>query len=106
MASGEATGALGIVGKAVLGVEKRPYVRTFGVLAVVTLVEFQIPFISTDILSKSLQIVFLVAFSIAKAALVVAYYMHLRYEPRVLAYIPLVPLILIAGLVVVITYPA
>ena len=106
MATGEVTGALRAVGRASLGVEKRPYVRVFAALAASTAVEFQIPLPPiSDILSKDLQIVFLVAFAIVKASMVVAYYMHLRYEPRVLAYIPLAPLILIAALVAVITYP-
>ncbi len=103
MESEATTAAAGIVRRAALEIQRRPYVRVFGALAVMTLVEFQIPFISTDVLSKSLQIVFLLAFAITKASMVVAYYMHLRYEPRVLAYIPLVPLILIAGLVATIT---
>jgi len=106
MASAAATGILeraGTIGKAVLGVEKRPYVRAFGVLALLTVVEFQIPFISTDILSKDLQVLFLILFSITKAAIVVAYYMHLRYEPRVMTYVPLASLVLVGALVAVIT---
>ena len=101
MATAGATGAVGAVHRATLEIEKRPYVRAFAALALMTFVEIQIPGLA---IAKAFQIVFLVAFAVTKASIVVAYYMHLRYEPRVLAYIPLVPLILIAGLVVTITF--
>lgn len=81
-------------------IRKRPYVQAFGVLAVLTFVEIQIPGLS---IAKTEQIAFLIALAVTKASLVVAYYMHLRYEPRILAYIPLAPLILIAALLLVIT---
>jgi cytochrome c oxidase subunit IV len=41
--------------------------------------------------------------STIKASLVVAYYMHLRYEPRWLALIPLAGLALVAVLVAALT---
>ena len=100
MATAGATGAIGGVHRAALEIEKRPYVRAFAALALMTFVEIQIPGLA---IAKALQIAFLVAFAVTKASIVVAYYMHLRYEPRALAYIPLVPLILIAGLVITIT---
>ena len=77
-------------------VAKRPYVLVFAILAVVTLIElnvysFGLPRIET--------ITILVVLATIKASLVVAYYMHLRYEPRWLALIPLVGLALVAVLV-------
>jgi cytochrome c oxidase subunit IV len=75
---------------------KRPYFLVFVVLAVVTLVElnaygFGLPQLGTIIL--------LVVLATIKASLVVAYYMHLRYEPRWLGLIPLAGLALVAVLV-------
>ena len=77
-------------------IHKRPYVVVFVILAVVTLVElnvnnFGLPHLET--------IAILVVLATAKASLVVAYYMHLRYEPRWLALIPLAGLALVAVLV-------
>ena len=75
---------------------KRPYVLVFAVLAIVTLIElnvysFGLPRVET--------ITILVVLATIKASLVVAYYMHLRYEPRWLALIPLAGLALVAVLV-------
>ncbi len=98
-----AEGRVGTVGaiRAAFDIEKRPYVRAFMALALLTLIEIQVP--GLTFLAKQIQIAFLVAFAITKASIVAAYYMHLRYEPRVLAYIPLVPIVLLAGLVISIT---
>src|SRR5712664_164303 len=79
---------------------KRPYVLVFAVLAIVTLVElnvysFGFPRVET--------ITILVVLATLKASLVVAYYMHLRYEPRWLALIPLAGLALVAVLVAALT---
>jgi cytochrome c oxidase subunit 4 len=79
---------------------KRPYVIVFVILAVVTLIElnvygFGLPRIET--------IVILVSLATIKASLVVAYYMHLRYEPRWLMLIPLGGLALVAVLVAALT---
>jgi cytochrome c oxidase subunit 4 len=80
--------------------KKRPYVIVFVILAVVTLVElnvngFGLPHLET--------IIILVVLATIKASLVVAYYMHLRYEPRWLALIPLAGLALVAVLVAALT---
>ncbi len=77
-------------------VAKRPYVIVFAVLGVVTFLElnvngFGLPHLET--------ITILVVLATMKASLVVAYYMHLRYEPRWLALIPLGGLALVAVLV-------
>lgn len=82
-------------------VKKRPYVLVFGTLAVVTLIELAI---TTGgyfpMLADALRISLLVVLSTTKASLVVAYYMHLRYEPRWLLLIPLGGLALVTVLVV------
>ncbi|MFQ5919753.1 MAG: cytochrome C oxidase subunit IV family protein [Thermoplasmata archaeon] len=76
---------------------KRPYIPVFIALGLLTLVEVQIP--GMDI-AKSSQIFLLMIFAIGKAALVVLYYMHVRYEPRALAWIALVPLFLAIAMLV------
>ncbi|HLB67399.1 MAG TPA: cytochrome C oxidase subunit IV family protein [Thermoplasmata archaeon] len=87
------------VSKTIHGVRK-PYLLVFVFLAVITIIEVQIPTFGTSIgLQKPEQIVFLMATAVAKASLVALYYMHLRYEPVVLRYLPLVPLGLVAILV-------
>ncbi|MCJ2531631.1 MAG: cytochrome C oxidase subunit IV family protein, partial [Candidatus Thermoplasmatota archaeon] len=63
----------------------------FIALGILTLIEVQIP--GLDIVKGS-QIFLLMIFAISKGALVVLYYMHLRYEPRVLALVALIPLLL------------
>ncbi len=92
------TGATGL-GKAMEAV-RRPYVIVFLMLALITVFELQVPTRFAEMgLQKSQQIAILVATAAAKAALVALYYMHLRYEPLVLKYVPLVPLGLMAILV-------
>lgn len=83
---------------------KRPYLAVFGILFIVTGIELAIttPGYSPDI-EATLRIVLLVVLSTVKAGLVVAYYMHLRYEPRWLALIPLAGLALVAVLVAALT---
>ncbi len=87
------------VSKAVHSVRK-PYLLVFVFLAFITIIEVQIPTLGPTIgLEKPEQIVFLMATAVAKGSLVALYYMHLRYEPLVLRYLPLVPLGLVAILV-------
>lgn len=78
---------------------KRPYIPVFITLAVLTLIEVQTP--NFDV-QKNLIVTVLIALSVAKATLVVLYYMHLRYEPRQLAAIPLGAIILVVVLVLTI----
>jgi cytochrome c oxidase subunit 4 len=66
-----------------------PYFLVFVLLAVLTVVEI---WISGLDISKSRQITVLMAFATGKALLVVLYYMHLRYESRILSYVLLIPL--------------
>lgn len=77
---------------------RRPYVAVFIALAAITVVELQVP---TLPVGKLEQVLLLMATAAGKAALVVLYYMHLRYEPRLLALVPLVPLGLVFILVAV-----
>ena len=79
---------------------KRPYVVVFVVLAAVTFVELNVYSLGLPHLET---IVILVVLATVKASLVVAYYMHLRYEPRWLALIPLAGLALVAVLVAALT---
>ena len=82
---------------------KRPYVAILVFLAVVTVVEVQIPTIGAAWgIAHELQIVFLMGTAIIKAAMVALYYMHLRYEPRVLRLLPVGPLVFVGLLVLVV----
>src|SRR5438034_10834936 len=85
---------------AVEELKKRPYVVVFVVLAVVTLVELSVYSLGLPHLET---IIILVILATVKARLVVAYYMHLRYEPRWVALIPLAGLALVAVLVAALT---
>jgi len=83
---------------------KRPYVAVFGTLAVVTAIELAITTSGYfPAIEPTLRIILLVVLSTMKAGLVVAYYMHLRYEPRWLALIPLAGLALVGVLVSALT---
>lgn len=66
------------------------YTVVFGFLAVATVVEVVLAELPTGIL----LIPILLGISAVKAGLVVAYYMHLRVDPRIFSYILLVPLAL------------
>jgi caa(3)-type oxidase subunit IV len=80
--------------------KKRPYVVVFVVLAAVTFVELSVYGLGLPHLEA---ILILVVLATIKGSLVVAYYMHLRYEPRWLALIPLAGLALVAVLVAALT---
>jgi cytochrome c oxidase subunit 4 len=66
------------------------YTVVFVFLAVATVLEVLL----AELPSGILLIPILLAISVVKAGLVVAYYMHLRVDPRIFAYILLVPLAL------------
>ncbi len=79
---------------------KRPYVYVFLALAVVTLIEVWISQQSFPTLDRISILVVLATF---KASLVVAYYMHLKYEPRWMLLIPFGALALVFVLVAALT---
>jgi len=78
---------------------KKPYFAVFLVLGVVTLFEINVPSFGAYGIPKAAQVMMLMATAVAKGTLVALYYMHLKYEPLVLRYVPLVPLGLVAILV-------
>jgi len=82
---------------------KRPYVLVLVLLAVVTVMEIQVPNLGPWFgISESVIILLLVVSSAAKASMVALYYMHLRYEPRVLKILPVGPLAFVVLLILVV----
>ncbi len=79
---------------------KRPYVYVFLALAVVTLIEVWISQQSFPAVERISVLIVLATF---KASLVVAYYMHLKYEPRWMMLIPFGALALVFVLVAALT---
>lgn len=69
---------------------KPNYLRIFVFLALLTVVEVAVAFAQ---IPKTSQVLLLVALAIAKASLVAAYYMHLRFEGRLLRLIAVAPLL-------------
>lgn len=67
------------------------YAAVFGVLGVLTLVELGVA--RTPGIPRMGVVVALVTLAIAKAALIALFYMHLRYETRILRLTVLVPLV-------------
>jgi len=66
----------------------RIYVTVFGMLFLLTILELSV----NDVIpGEGPQVAALVALMIAKASLVVLYYMHLRWESRVLRWLVLIP---------------
>jgi len=79
---------------------KRPYVYVFLALAVATLVEVYVAGLQFLAIYR---VTFLIVMATAKASLVAAYYMHLRYEPRWIMLIPFGALALVFILVAALT---
>ena len=67
------------------------YMAIFAWLGVLTAAEIGVTFLP---LAKTLMAVMLVSMALAKAVLVAAYFMHLKFEKRTLAVIAVVPLLL------------
>ncbi len=72
-------------------VQRTQYVVVFVVLGVLTLVELGV--VRTSGISKTAVIVALVALAVAKASLIALFYMHLRFETRILRLTVLGPLL-------------
>lgn len=70
---------------------RRPYMRVFAFLVLLTVVEVGVAFV---LAASSAKAPLLIALALAKATLVAMYYMHLRFEGRVLRLIAIFPLIL------------
>ena len=69
----------------------RPYMRVFGFLILLTAAEVGVAFVLS---ASTAKVPLLIALAIAKAALVAMYYMHLRFEGRLLRLIAIFPFIL------------
>ena len=67
------------------------YMAIFGLLAALTLAEVGVTFVP---MSRMVIGAMLVAMAMIKAILVAAYFMHLKFETKVLAGIAVVPMIL------------
>lgn len=76
---------------------RRPYIPVFVMLGVLTLIEL---WVSALAVPWGNRIGALMILAISKGSLVVLYYMHLRYEPRLLSLIPLIPVFMAIGLLV------
>jgi cytochrome c oxidase subunit IV len=72
------------------------YMAIWGWLAILTVLE-----VGAYFLPPPSKWVLLVAFAVAKAALVGLYFMHLRFETRTLSYIALTPLVIAVLLLLV-----
>jgi cytochrome c oxidase subunit 4 len=77
---------------------KPNYIRIFIVLAVLTIIEVMASF---TISTKALLVLFLILLAASKAGLVVAYYMHLRFERAPVRVVALGPIILVVLLTAV-----
>jgi cytochrome c oxidase subunit 4 len=72
-------------------VHNRPYLRIFLTLAALTGVEV---ILASLIQGPALRMIALLSLAIVKAALVALYFMHLRYDHRLLAVVGGVPMVL------------
>jgi cytochrome c oxidase subunit 4 len=70
---------------------RRQYVAVFVVLGVLTLVELAV--VRTPGIARGAVVVALVTIAVAKAALIALFYMHLRFETRILRLTVLGPLL-------------
>ncbi len=57
----------------------RPYFKVLVVLAILTVIEVSITYTS---ISEAIQLWILIAIAFAKALTVIAFYMHVKYEPK------------------------
>jgi cytochrome c oxidase subunit IV len=71
--------------------KRAPYLVAFGVLIALTLVEIGV--VRTAGIPHGAAVVALIAIAVAKAALIALFYMHLRYETRILKLTVLGPLV-------------
>jgi len=83
------------------GASVKTYLLIGVVLAVLTVVEWQLP---QHMAHGALLVVTLLGTAFFKAALVAGFYMHLRYDSRVYVGIAVLSLVLIAYFLVLLTY--
>ncbi|MFQ5888831.1 MAG: cytochrome C oxidase subunit IV family protein [Gemmatimonadota bacterium] len=76
-----------------------PYLAVFGGLALLTVVELGVAFMG---LPRAVTILGLLGLAIWKALLVALYFMHLRFEPRLVSVVAAAPLLPAAILVVLV----
>ena len=69
------------------------YLKVFGALAVITAIEVGVAALALD---TTLRIIILMGMAATKVALVASYYMHLKYDQRILTIIGGFPILLVA----------
>jgi cytochrome c oxidase subunit 4 len=77
------------------GASMSTYNMVFVVLAIVTLLE-----LGAAELAGAINIIAVLALTTVKAVLVVAYYMHLKYEKPILTWLFVVPMIMGVGVII------
>jgi cytochrome c oxidase subunit 4 len=75
----------------------KTYLKIFGALAVLTLVEV---FLSQSSLPHTPMVVLLIALALVKAGLVALYFMHLHYDAKFLSIIAYAPLVVASILII------
>lgn len=83
---------------------KRPYMAIFWLLLALTVVEVSSIFLPEGAVPDFIIAIFLLTLAVAKAALVAMYYMHLRYDPRLLWAVFLGPFLLAILFAVIIIF--
>ena len=73
---------------------RKDYIRIFVALLVLTIIEVGITYLKMD---RRIMTVLMVGLALTKASLVGLYFMHLRYEKRLLLWVAALPLPLAGG---------
>ena len=77
---------------------RRPYLKVFVALAVLTAIEVGIAGLA---IAKAVQVALLLGLAAAKASLVALYYMHLKYDQRILAIVGGFPILLVVIMLII-----
>lgn len=77
------------------GSKFKEYAVAMVILAVLTAIEIYTPELAAN---RDIVNPLLMAIATAKGFFVVSYYMHLKYEPNFIRWIPAIPLFFVAGL--------
>lgn len=78
--------------------QQRPYLKVFVALAVLTAIEVGVAGLA---LGETMRVILLLGLAAAKASLVALFYMHLRYDHRILAIVGSFPLLLVIIMLIV-----